>query len=255
AATALLSRAYLYLGNWTDAETQSTNIIQNSSLFSLPTDLNSVFLSNSPEAIWQLQQSNADFSFNATPEGNQLIPFDATTQPYAYLTNQQLDAFETGDLRKKEWVDSTSFDGATYYYPYKYKVGPADEQPNGPYTEYYMVFRLAEQYLIRAEARAQLGTNLNGAIDDLYAIRGRTGLQPFQASLTQPQILSSVAHERRIELFCEWGHRWLDLKRTGQATTVLSANKGFSISNNALLYPIPFSEITTDPNLTQNAGY
>jgi hypothetical protein len=64
------------------------------------------------------------------------------------------------------------------------------------------------------------------------------------------------AHERRLELFCEWGHRWLDLKRTGQAETALGGiTYKHSLSSDALLYPIPYTELTTDPNLVQNNGY
>jgi starch-binding outer membrane protein, SusD/RagB family len=54
----------------------------------------------------------------------------------------------------------------------------------------------------------------------------------------------------------EWGNRWLDLKRTLQANTSLSEiplKKPWSPT--AQLYPIPYSELTTNPNLGQNDGY
>jgi len=51
------------------------------------------------------------------------------------------------------WVNSITVAGTTYYYPNKYKSATQ----NASLTEYLMVFRLGEQFLIRAEARAQQG--------------------------------------------------------------------------------------------------
>src|SRR5687767_6090915 len=53
AATAMLSRAYLYIEDWVNAEIETSKIIQNTSLFSLASDLDLVFRKTSPEAIWQ----------------------------------------------------------------------------------------------------------------------------------------------------------------------------------------------------------
>jgi hypothetical protein len=70
----------------------------------------------------------------------------------------------------------------------------------------------------------------------------------------QTDILNAVMHERQVELFCEWGNRWFDLKRTGTAVAVLGAEKtGFT--PNAALYPVPQSQILLNNSLTQNPGY
>jgi hypothetical protein len=74
--------------------------------------------------------------------------------------------------------------------------------------------------------------------------------------------MAAIENERRHELFCEWGHRWFDLKRWPSLTTpgktraddVLGALKT-TWKSSAVLYPIPLSAITNNPNLTQNAGY
>jgi hypothetical protein len=253
AAIALLARIYLYEKNWQNAETESSIIINNTSLFNLEKDPNNVFLANSNEAIWQLQQSNAAFFFTSTPEGSQIIPLDSLTQPFVYLTNTMLNSFEQNDLRRKDWIDSTNYFNTIYYFPYKYKDGYAQAKANGSYKEYYMVLRLAEQYLIRSEARAQLN-KLSDAISDLNNIRSRAQL-PLLGALNQLDLLAAINHERQVELFCEWGNRWFDLKRSQQATSILSANKGISVTNNSLLYPIPIYELITDPNMSQNPGY
>lgn len=257
AATALLARTYLYIKDWNNAEIETTKLISNS-LFTLAGRPDSVFLTDSPEAIWQLQQNNTMFPFNSTQEGYTLVPSTHTSNVFAFLTPQLLNAFETGDTRKIYWIDSSkvTLGGVknTLYYPYKYTDGPAQAKVNNLITQYYIVLRLTEQYLIRAEARAQKGTDLDGAAGDINIIRGRAGLPPV-ADSSQPGLLNEIYHERQVEFFAEWGNRWLDLKRTGLALSILSANKPLPINNDALLYPIPQIEIKTDPNLTQNHGY
>jgi hypothetical protein len=209
-----------------------------------------VFLANSTEAILQLQLANRPPY--STQEGQYFIPPDSVTSPYYALTSQLLGAFEPGDGRRTAWVDSTNLSGtsAYLYYPFKYKVR---KDTTGNITEYYMLLRLAEQYLIRAEARANQN-KLPDAISDLNVIRARAGLPNLSSALSQSQVLSAVARERRIELFAEWGHRWLDLKRTGQADAVLAPIKS-QWQPTAKLYPIPQSELIADPNLRQNPGY
>jgi hypothetical protein len=123
-------------------------------------------------------------------------------------------------------------------------------------SEYYMVLRLAEQYLIRAEARAHL-RNLPGAIADLDSIRNRAGLPLISITnpaITREELLIAIQQERQTELFAEWGHRWFDLKRTKQADAVLKDRKS-SWNSTDTLYPVPASERILNPNLTQNDGY
>ena len=78
AAAALLARVYLYTGDYSNAAAQATELISQSSLFKLPEDLNSVFLIDSEEAIWQLQQGDLPANGKATPEGFTLVANKAT---------------------------------------------------------------------------------------------------------------------------------------------------------------------------------
>ncbi|HEY0297691.1 MAG TPA: RagB/SusD family nutrient uptake outer membrane protein [Arachidicoccus sp.] len=243
AATALLARVYLYQKDWVNAEKSASAVINNPIFASGLTTLDNAFLKNNQEAIFQLQPIVPNYN---TPEGYALL---ATTSPAVYLDSSFIAGFEPGDLRFTHWVDSVIYKGVKYYYPYKYKirygVGVA-------VTEYYDVLRLAEQFLIRAEARNHQN-DVGGAVSDLNVIRHRAAL-PDLPNLTQDQCTAAVEQERRIELFSEWGHRWLDLKRTGRADAVLSMIKP-KWTPDAILYPIPFADLQNDPSLTQNEGY
>lgn len=243
-ATALLSRVYLYTNNWADAETQASSIIT-SGLYTL-SGLDTVFLNFSNETIWQLMPVNPSFN---TQEAALFIPGSDTQIPTYTLTNDLVTAFESGDNRFLAWTGNTVIGSQVYYYPNKYKI------PGGsPASEYHLVFRLAEQYLIRAEARMQQG-NIAGAVQDLNVIRLRAGLDPLPASLTPDETAAAIQQERRIELFAELGHRWLDLKRTAKVDYVVGTLKPSTWKSTAALWPVPQSQINANRSLTQNNGY
>lgn len=246
--TALLARVYLYQGNWGQAEAQASEIISNSVTYALESDLDNVFLSGSIEAIWQLMPVAAGFN---TYEG---IDFNIVYWPNNYVLHRNfLDAFESSDKRKSRWVRSFDTGSELVYFPHKYKVYTSSNTT----TEFSVLFRLAEQYLIRAEARVKRG-NVSGGIFDVDVIRNRAGLPLLQT--TNPNIgadslLLVIEHERQIELFTEWGHRWLDLKRSDRVIQVLSSIKT-SLTIDDALYPIPQSEFDKNLKLgNQNYGY
>jgi len=246
AARALLARVYCYQGAWVTAEEAATAVLQTGS-YRLEPSLDSVFLPGSREAIWQLQPVSTIMN---SAEGYFFLPADGAAAKPAYnLTTFLLKAFAPGDKRRTRWVASKSINGVAYVYPYKYKVRTGIY----PYMEYNMVLRLAELYLIRAEARAQQN-KLSEAIADLDTIRSRAGLPGLSAGLSQAEVLAAVAQERRIELFAEWGHRWSDLRRTGQAGAVLGTEKP-GWQPDAAYYPIPLTELQRNPNMVQNPGY
>jgi hypothetical protein len=255
-ATALLSRVYLYTNDFSNAEIEASKIINNSSFQLAP--LNNVFLKDSKEAIWQLQAVGTGTSSN-TGEGKLFIlpSGGPTTAQPVYLSNYVVNSFEAGDQRKINWIGKvTPTPTTTYYYPYKYKIGAVSTTAQ----EYLTVFRLAEQYLIRAEARAKQN-NLTGAITDVDSIRKRSSL-PLVAvtnpAINQTALLDKILHERQVELFTEWGHRWFDLKRANTIDAIMgsiTSVKGGTWQPTDRLYPIPQSELDKSPQLTQNAGY
>jgi len=246
AARALLARVYLYMSDMPNAEAYATAVIS-SNIYSLVTaDLTKVFAKNSSEAIWQISTSS---TFN-TYEG---FYFVATTTPKnVSLSTSLLGAFEALDKRRTNWVGTVTVGTNTYLFPYKYRV-----QNSTTVSEYTMILRYAELFLIRAEAYA--GQNkLTQAIADINVIRSRAGITPLASTLNQAQVLAAIEQERRIELFSEWGDRWVNLKRTGRLDAIMAPaaiQKGGSWNSNYKNFPIPISELNADPNLKQNDGY
>jgi hypothetical protein len=256
---ALLARVYLYQKDYNNAQLQASKVIGNTS-YQLEPNLDSVFLTTSREVIWQLGVKQPYMGGTNTLDAFQYIYRSATNPAAASIRPELLAAFEMGDHRRSQWIDSfttSSTPTATYYFPFKYKVYLSSDV-----TEYIAVFRLAEQYLIRAEAQANgAGAGISGAISDLDVVRKRAGLLPYSGAVNKDAILAAVLQERRVEFFSEWGHRWFDLIRTGNADAVMggpmgvTAKKGGQWDLHDQLYPIPNVEISIDRNLTQNTGY
>lgn len=240
-AYAFLSRLYLYKKDWSNA-ISTTSLVLNSGQFNLTNNIDEVFKQTSPETIWQLNPVIVSIN---TWDGNMFIPGTGSIPNYA-ITSGLLSIFEPTDLRQASWIQSMNVGGINYAYPYKYKVR------SGTGDEYYIVFRLAEQYLIRSEAYAHLN-NTVASQNDINVIRQRAGISATTANTTS-DLLLTVEEERRREYFAEWGFRWLDLKRTDRANSILSASKP-NWQPTDVLFPIPISEIRKNNSLTQNAGY
>lgn len=245
AAKALLARVYLHIAEWKNAEAEAATIIDQKGIYSLEDDLNNVFRKDSREVIWQVQPVVSQIN---TWDGYRFILVGAPTR--VVLKQDLINIFEVEDKRLASWVNSFENGDKSYYYPFKYKIRylPVGQSAQ----EYMVVFRLAEQFLIRAEARVEMG-DFDGARADLNVIRNRAGLSNI-ATVDEAVLRLAIQEERRRELFTESGHRWLDLKRTGQANSVLAPIKpDWQPTDQA--YPIPLTEIERNPKLTQNEGY
>lgn len=256
-AAALLARAYLYTAKYAEAETEATAIINNSSVYSL-SSVNNTFLKDvavNKEAIWQVQTITANWNTNDARVF--ILPDtgpDGSSYPF-YLNKKLVDDFEASDARITNWIKGIKVGTDSFYYAYKYKSATQ----NAPVTEYNIPFRLTEQYLIRAEARA-MQNRFQQAIDDVNTIRLQHGglATSLNAPISQSDAINIILHERRVELFCEWGHRWLDLKRTNTVDAVMSVEtplKGGTWETTDKLYPIPTNDLIVNPNLTQTPGY
>lgn len=243
-AKALLARVYLYAGKWAEAANSASAVLNQTELYVWQTDLNAVFLKESTSTLWQYAGRSATRN---TDDGTTFI-FTAAPPNAVALTTTLLNAFEAGDQRKEQWINGVSDDNTTFYHPYKYKKRGA----SAPQLEYTIVLRLAEQYLIRAEARVHQG-DLIGAKEDLNVVRSRAGLNNTTA-VSDEELLHAILHERQVEFFTEFGHRFLDLKRFGALNTALAGKPDWDATEEHL--PVPQSELNLNPNLgSQNPGY
>jgi hypothetical protein len=131
-----------------------------------------------------------------------------------------------------------------------------DSHPNN-----YPYFRLAEMYLIKAEAMNELGQTANG-IAQANIVRSRhfATPNPISPALTQAQARTAILNERLFELAGE-AKRRQDLIRAGRYTEsrrfcaaatgcVRPATEPFRI-----LFPVPLTQIQSNPQLSQNPGY
>ena len=125
----------------------------------------------------------------------------------------------------------------------KYKATQGTTELNFP--DDYIEIRLADTYLMEAEALVQGGGDASRAAALINAVRARVGLGPVTATI------DNIKAERRLELATE-GHRWYDLVRWGDAKTAL-AFKGFQDPTNQVL-PIPLKDLA-NTKLVQNPGY
>jgi hypothetical protein len=264
AATALLARVYLFLGSrgdasaWEKAEQEATKIINNSN-YHLPDEPNDVFLKNSNETIWNIEPINTPGNdYGNTYEANYLIPTDDNATPKAGLSSQMFAMLDPNDKRRQAWVKEVTIGSTQYGIVYKYKAGATEILQK----EYVVVLRLAEQYLIRAEARAHQNNliGINGAQADLDSVRIRAGLSGTTATNNQEDMLNAILEERHREFFVEGAHRWFDLKRTGkidQVMSVVTPLKGGQWASYKALFPIWRTEFHLNRAIRghQNPGY
>lgn len=236
-AKALKARLYLYRQNWTKAVEYATKIINDSVDFRLTRPYSQFYAAkNSTESIFEIDYTinnknsyAANWFQNPTTGGKkELLP----TDEFAALLKDP----GIGGSRSA-LVFSVS--GITYG-NMNFHIATGEDQS--------YVLRLAEMYLIRAEANAAQN-KLNEGLKDINVIRNRANVPSINGSVTKDQLLESILLERRIELAFE-SHRWFDLIRTGKAQQVLGIADA-----NKLLLPIPRQEILINPNLTQNPGY
>jgi starch-binding outer membrane protein, SusD/RagB family len=244
---AALAKYYLYLGNNAQAESFATNVISSNEYLLEPKFENLVLKDFTTEAIFEVGYTLADDpGTNGSIGLNNLFVGRREIIP----SNQVIVALasvESGERFSTISFNSSNLKGSDNGWSVA-KYGTADQDNNN-----VVVFRLAEMYLIRAEARAKLN-NLTGSRDDLNVLRNRAKA-PVITSASQSQLIQLIEDERRVELAFE-GHRWYDLVRTNRAKTVMSAFSS-NWKDAYELWPIPQREILNNPALAenQNPGY
>lgn len=241
AARGMLARMYLYLKNYAQASDLATQVI-NDPKFQLVADYASIFTGKlSAESILEMQFDNADQSVIR----NWYIPTSGGGRGDLAAHDEFYNSIPDADARKKLYAFDAN---AKFYYPTKYaKAGNIDN---------IHVLRIAEMYLIRAEADYLAGKG--DPLADLNKVRTRAKLDP----LTAINSIDDILNERKVEFAFE-GQRWYDLLRTGKALTVLAAVPRSNAPGapatltdpNRQVLPIPSVELNANPNAVQNDAY
>lgn len=240
----LLARVYLYHEDYEKARGYA-NLVTDNQAYALEASLANVFLKGAKSTVWQFAPVEAGAN---TLEGQTFI-IRSTPPPYAFLTQNLLASFETGDLRLSQWTKSITGGNATYHFPFKYK----QYTKTAASQEYSVILRIEEAYLIAAEAENKLGNTVT-ALQKLSKIRGRAGLTTPSAASPQ-EIQTMIIQERRHEFFTEGSHRFIDLKRWGLLTTTMQAVKP-QWQHYMRNWPLPQRELLVNSNLKpQNDGY
>lgn len=228
---ALKARFYLYQRNWQQAESYATQALNDNTDYQLISPYSSFFLNNTSatkEAVFYLYHSSSNpngeygqWESQQTGGTRQWAPNDA----FVSLVNNP----DIGGNRNVLVAKDVQGD---WYGTLYHRTDGSD--PN-------YVIRIAEVYLIRAEARAEQN-ELAGALQDLDVVRNRAGV-PNSTETSQSDILLGIENENRIEFAYE-PHRWYDLVRTDRAATVLNIK-----DTSHYLMPVPANEIGLDSSL------
>lgn len=121
------------------------------------------------------------------------------------------------------------------------------------------ILRLADVYLIAAEAEARLNGPTAVAYGYINTVRKRAGLPDLATGLSKDAFIDAVLQERAWEFFAE-GDRWYDLTRTGKYLTVIpkAVNSVYPTRNvqaKNKYFPIPQDELNANPKLEQNPDW
>ena len=237
AADAFLARVYLYLEQWDKAEQYASKVIDNGN-YALGTIQDLIDDKETAESIWELAYSssftNQQSTYWRSPDQGGRHEWGPSKELVQLLADPTV-----GGDRKAFYQDFSSAQVPDYFVGTLYHRSTLDDD--------VIIFRLAEQYLIRAEARANQ-QNVSGALSDLNIIRRRANISEIVDVASTQELLNLIADERRVELALE-PHRWFDLIRTGKAESVLG------IKTYQTIFPIPYNDIQADKDLVQNDNY
>lgn len=253
AAKALLAKVYLYKGDWANAEKYATEAIAGP--YSLLTRTGYVASWNTPfssESLFEIVNLSTDNSgvnslgyfYEQSGYGEGLATEDLYNQYSANDIRRSL--IQVGERKSSNVV----FESPAYF---------VKKYPRLTYDN-IKVLRLSEVYLIRAEARAELGKTDNSktslAQADLNVIIKRADPAASDITAVGDALIDVVLLERRKELAFE-GNRFFDLTRRKKDVKHLRSQgvKVITYPNNRLIMPIPLREINYNKNIKQNPGW
>ncbi|MGK6350125.1 RagB/SusD family nutrient uptake outer membrane protein [Parapedobacter sp. DT-150] len=275
---ALYAKAALYHEDW-DTALQKAELVLTSGAYTLIDDAVSLFhYANEEEArkevIWAFEVdaispgNGHQLVGLMGPSGSGGVEYGRTTYGSMFAYMAFFNSFDEADERRL-LLDTTYLDKSGNWVPQR-AITPIT--PEGVLIKKYQdpvsttsstrnipIFRLADIYLIAAEAEARLNGPTAKAYGYVNTIRNRAGLGDLDPGLSQEGFVDAVIQERAWEFFAE-GDRWYDLTRTGKFLEVIpnAVNDVYPVRNvqpKNRYFPIPQDEINANPELTQNPDW
>ncbi len=281
AATGLLAKVYLTLGEWQKCVEQCDAVI-NSGKYGLYDDYAEAFRvpnENGKETLFSVGFGTANNSISFWEAGQfnvRLLPIKLTgqipgvnAQGWQVATQNLYDSYDPQDRRREVTLLTkiNNVDGTTTTVePHIQKYWDRVNEPTAGNTDHdFPYLRYSDILLMKAEALIELN---NGPTADAYdainqvrkraRFNGTTELDilPDLAGLSYQEFKDALLLERRWEFVGE-GHRWFDLVRFGKLDELVQlAKPGVQPQAFHYLFPVPQGEIDLNQNLLpQNPGY
>lgn len=258
----LLSRVYLYMGDWANARDNAKFVMDNSP-YSVTSRTNfmdlwdNIYRGSSPFTIIVDNSDGISIGTNYSQTG-------PTGTKSEYVADYGFfNMYADNDVRKDVYFETSAFEGTEYNHIAKYK-----QRPGSPVNVADVpVIRMDEITLNLAEALVNLSDNGN-ALTALDALRSQRYSGFSSGGETGTALKDAILMERRLELAYE-GHRFFDIKRQGTGFTRSSngdlsdgsgtpppaSSMGLTAGDHRFEFPYAQRSININPNLVQNPGY
>ncbi len=285
AAMMLLTKVYMAQGDWINAKTSVGKII-NESPHKLMSDYGKIFGNANEYNIENIWEIDATLDLNPslraswfTPRATDMPKLKATAVNYTFTgygmltsTNEFIASFDAADKRipfynlNGVYDDPTGTGNYNHWVPFSFRYVAKFIDFGSPRNNSGLnaiVYRLADAYLMYAEAENELNGPTVEAYAKINSIRDRAfGNDPAKrlSGLTKEGFRQAIMNENKWELGFEFNRRW-DLKRwgkLGEAVQSVAATNPIGAANFKpyhVLFPIPFQEVILNPALKQNPGY
>ena len=277
AVTALEARVHLHMRNWAAAATAAKSLISGGKypLINTEANLKKMWVNDqSSEVIFQLALIAPTELANSNAIYLGLRPSDNKYTPDFVPQKWIIDLYADNDIRKNVYLEKKPVivQGADYPDIWLINKSPGNPELFTAATTNYQhkpkVFRIAEMYLIAAEADAQTPAGEGTALATLNQLKTARGLTAL-TGVTGTNLMNEIKAERVRELLCE-GFRLDDLKRwkmgfsrsTPQNMNLINTGvhyneKTVSADDPKFVWGLPANDLTTNPNLAgqQNPGW
>jgi starch-binding outer membrane protein, SusD/RagB family len=265
AITSLMADINLWLGNYNNAINECDSVINSGriGLISGSSWFTNFFPGNSNESIFELQ-----YSYDLGQTNSFMTWFYNGASTYYEPSSYSISLYSDEDIRGE---NATYYNGLFWKYAGRDQAGTT--RLSTEYDQNFIVYRLAEIYLIKAEAEI-MADQPDNAANDINTIRNRAGLSSISSSSSKSTMLNVLLTERQRE-FCGEAKNWFDLLRiahrdnfTTYKSMIIeqivlwsgSANNEALIrsklnNGNAWYLPINATELERNTLLKQNEAY